>query len=100
MEREPSAERADAGPVRRRPPTSADASVGGPAERTRREMISVLVAGAVHAAAASGIEASQPQQRRWGVQLYTVRDLIARDAASTIGAIAAMGYKELEILQP
>jgi len=34
------------------------------------------------------------------VQLYTVRDLIARDPASTIAAIAAMGYKELEILQP
>jgi sugar phosphate isomerase/epimerase len=66
---------------------------------TRREMISAVVASAVHVAA-SRIEASQPQPGRWGVQLYTVRDLIARDAASTIAAIAAMGYKELEIIQP
>jgi sugar phosphate isomerase/epimerase len=34
------------------------------------------------------------------VQLYTVRDLIATDAAATIAAIAAMGYTEIEILQP
>jgi sugar phosphate isomerase/epimerase len=66
---------------------------------TRREMISLFIASAVHVAA-SRIEAAQPQPGRWGVQLYTVRDLIARDAASTIAAIAAMGYKELEILQP
>jgi sugar phosphate isomerase/epimerase len=43
--------------------------------------------------------AAQPP-RRWGVQLYTVRALLAKDAATTLERIAAIGYTELEVLQP
>ena len=70
---------------------------------TRREVLALSLAGASHLAASQLGEAApapQPKQRGWGAQLYTVRDLIARDAAATIAAIAAMGYAELEIIQP
>jgi sugar phosphate isomerase/epimerase len=40
------------------------------------------------------------QGPRWGVQLYTVRNQIAQDPAATLKQIAAIGYKELEVLQP
>jgi len=63
---------------------------------TRREALAMSLAGAAQIAA----QQPTPIASGWGVQLYTVRDLIARDAASTIAAIAAMGYKELEIIQP
>ena len=36
----------------------------------------------------------------WGVQLYTVRDLLATKAAETLKAIAALGYREVEMLRP
>lgn len=57
---------------------------------------------ALSAAALAGGRAAFARQRdrRWGVQLYTVRELLAKDAAATLGRIAAIGYKELEILQP
>lgn len=61
------------------------------------------LAGASHLAAARRPEPSpapQPGRPGWGAQLYTVRDLIATEAASTIEAIAAMGYTEIEIIQP
>lgn len=63
-------------------------------------MLTMSLAGAAHLAVGRAEAARQSPRRRWGVQLYTVRDLIARDAASTISAIAAIGYAELEILQP
>ena len=62
---------------------------------TRREALAMSLAGAAQIAAHQ-----PPPPAGWGVQLYTVRDLIARDPAATIAAIAAMGYKELEIIQP
>jgi sugar phosphate isomerase/epimerase len=34
------------------------------------------------------------------VQLYTVRGLLAKDAAATLERVAAIGYSELEVLQP
>lgn len=43
--------------------------------------------------------AAQPP-RRWGVQLYTVRNQIGSDAAATLKRIASIGYTELEVLQP
>ncbi|MFN8059510.1 MAG: sugar phosphate isomerase/epimerase [Vicinamibacterales bacterium] len=36
----------------------------------------------------------------WGVQLYTVRDQLAADARATLARVAAIGFKELEVLQP
>ncbi len=41
-----------------------------------------------------------PPRRAWGVQLYTVRNQIGTDAAATLKRIAAIGYTELEVLQP
>lgn len=32
-----------------------------------------------------------------GIQLYTLRDLMAKDAAGTLTALATMGYKEVEL---
>jgi len=61
------------------------------------------LAGAGHLAASrrgEGAPAPQPNRRGWGAQLYTVRDLIARDPAATVAAVAAMGYTEVEIIQP
>ncbi|HET7553662.1 MAG TPA: sugar phosphate isomerase/epimerase [Gemmatimonadaceae bacterium] len=34
---------------------------------------------------------------RIGIQLYTVRKLMARDAAGTLGKLAGIGYKEVEL---
>ncbi len=51
--------------------------------------------------------AAQPQlwaanHRAWdkpiGLELYTVRDLLAKDPAGTLRQIAAVGYKEVEII--
>ncbi len=42
----------------------------------------------------------QPRKGSWGVQLYTVREQIAKDPAATLQALARIGYTELEILQP
>lgn len=76
----------------------------GPARPlTRRELLAMSLAGAGHLAVSregDAAPAPEPKRRGWGAQLYTVRDLIARDPAATIAAIAAMGYTELEILQP
>lgn len=70
---------------------------------TRREVLALSLAGTGHLAASRRADlplTSQPDRRGWGAQLYTVRDLVAKDAAATIEAIAAMGYTEIEILQP
>ena len=40
------------------------------------------------------------QGTRWGAQLYTVRDQIDENPAATLKQIAAIGYKELEVIQP
>ena len=42
----------------------------------------------------------QPRKGSWGVQLYTVREQIAKDPAATLQALARIGYTELEVLQP
>ena len=63
---------------------------------SRREWLALAAAGV-----AAGRDAfAQQQDRRWGVQLYTVRGLLAKDPATTLQRVAAIGYKELEILQP
>lgn len=58
---------------------------------TRREWL------AFSAAVIGGREAfARPQDRRWGVQLYTVRSLLANDAAATLERVAAIGDKDLK----
>jgi sugar phosphate isomerase/epimerase len=56
-------------------------------------VLSLLATGAVVSFLPTGVAAA----RRWGVQLYTVRDLLKDRAAETLKAIAAIGYKELEL---
>ena len=36
-------------------------------------------------------------KRRIGIQLFTVRDLLAADAAGTLAALAEIGYREVEV---
>jgi sugar phosphate isomerase/epimerase len=62
---------------------------------SRRELLSLLAAGALVNTAPVRSQSKHP----WGVQLYTVRDLLGDRAAETLQAIAAIGYKELEILR-
>lgn len=68
---------------------------------TRRELFALSLAGIAHAACERSDSAlmEQTKERAWGVQLYTVRDQIESSAAATLQAIAAIGYRELEILQ-
>ena len=47
-------------------------------------------------AADSDGTASQPLLDRIGLQLYTIRSLMAEDMAGTLGAVAAIGYDEVE----
>lgn len=47
-------------------------------------------------AAGSDGGASQPLLDRIGLQLYTVRSLMAEDVAGTLDAVAAIGYDEVE----
>lgn len=70
---------------------------------TRRQWLALSAAGAGEIVLARGVGADvggQPRRGPWGVQLYTVRDQIDRDAAWTLQQLAGIGYKELEILQP
>lgn len=62
---------------------------------TRREWLALSAAALLQAGSAAA-----QRDRRWGVQLYTVRGLMAKDAAVTLERIAALGYTELEVLQP
>ena len=61
---------------------------------SRRQVLATLAATAV-----PQVESSA-QGPRWGVQLYTVRDQMAQNPAATLKQLAAIGYKELEVLQP
>jgi sugar phosphate isomerase/epimerase len=68
---------------------------------SRRQVLATLVATAVanvHGMAQGGSQVNDGT--KWGVQLYTVRTQIGQDAAATLKQIAAIGYKELEVLQP
>ncbi len=72
---------------------------------SRREVLATLAGTAAavgsHAMSSSAAEHTTGQAgRRWGVQLYTVRDQIGADAAATLTRLAAIGYRELEVLQP
>jgi len=74
----------------------------------RRTLLKGMAAGVVGGAgvrdariarAAARSRAQGPARRRWGVQLYTVRNQIGSDAAATLRRIAGIGYGELEVLQ-
>lgn len=58
---------------------------------SRRSFMSTALAACFPAAARTG--------RRVGVQLFTVRDAVLRRPAETLRAIAAIGYREVEVMR-
>jgi sugar phosphate isomerase/epimerase len=64
---------------------------------TRRQWLRATAAGSLQAAALTGARAQAAAPARLGVQLYTVRELMKTRARVTLQAIAAIGYKELEV---
>ncbi len=63
---------------------------------TRRQWLWLMASGAIGSTALLRGQGARP----WGVQLYTVRDQMKTDAAGTLKAIAAIGYKEIELFGP
>jgi sugar phosphate isomerase/epimerase len=72
--------------------------------RTRREFLgqatvagaAALVAGRLPPPAASQTATPSPWASRIGLELYTVRDLLAKDYEGTLAKVAAIGYTEVE----
>lgn len=58
---------------------------------SRRSLLAATLAGCLPAIART--------RQRVGVQLFTVRDIVLSRPAETLGAIAAMGYREVEVLR-
>jgi sugar phosphate isomerase/epimerase len=63
---------------------------------TRRQWLWLMASSTVALASGTALQA-QRGSRPWGVQLYTVRDQLKKDAAGTLKAIASIGYKEAEL---
>lgn len=63
-------------------------------DSTRRTFFSQVAAGALLTSRTS--RAAERSIERLGVQLYTVRDLMAKDFEGTLAKIAGLGYKEVE----
>jgi sugar phosphate isomerase/epimerase len=64
---------------------------------TRRDVLQLIAATGVGSLAGGRLLAKAPATL--GVQLYTVRDQIVKDPEATLKAIAAIGYKEVEVLR-
>ncbi len=64
---------------------------------TRRDWLWLVVASTLVGGA---LLRAQGGQRAWGVQLYTVRDQLAKQPLETLKAIAGVGYKEVELFGP
>ena len=65
-------------------------------EMTRRDVVRLAVAGGIGTLVAGRLEARGPASV--GVQLYTVRDQMAKDPQGTLKAIADIGYREVELV--
>jgi sugar phosphate isomerase/epimerase len=61
---------------------------------TRRTFLGQVAAGTVLTAVSGSAAAHRIE--RLGVQLYTVRDLMAKDFEGTLAKVAGLGYKEVE----
>ena len=55
-----------------------------------------VLAGAAGAAALACFPAAAAQRRTIGLQLYTLRELFAKDPVKTLEQVAAIGYREVE----
>jgi sugar phosphate isomerase/epimerase len=62
----------------------------------RRELLMATAATGVVAATGRTATADEATARVSGIQLYTVRDSMAEDVATTLKAIAGIGYREVE----
>ena len=62
----------------------------------RRSFLGSLGAGLAVAAAPARLFAQSHRIERLGMQLYTVRDAMAKDFDGTLAKVAALGYKEVE----
>ena len=62
----------------------------------RSFLVCAGVGAATTAAASSRLFAQQHRIERLGMQLYTVRDAMAKDFDGTLAKVAALGYKEVE----
>ena len=66
-------------------------------ELSRREILQLAAASGLGALMAGRADAKAPDAI--GVQLYTVRNQIDKDAAATLKGIADIGYKEVEVIR-
>jgi len=65
---------------------------------TRRKALETLSGATVLAACSNAWPAGRPAwDKPIGLELYTVRELFAKDPAGTLKQVAAVGYKEVEI---
>src|SRR6185295_12814480 len=72
--------------------------------RTRREFLHDVAIGSAAALATDRVQplaaqpasAGSPWRSKIGLELYTVRDLLATDYEGTLAKVAAMGYTEVE----
>jgi hypothetical protein len=62
-----------------------------PTRRTFLQAAAVASAGAF-----APMSHAAPQRYKMGLQLYTIRDAMARDVAGTLKRVAALGYQEVE----
>ena len=62
----------------------------------RSFLVRAGVGAATTAAASARLLAQQHRIERLGMQLYTVRDAMAKDFDGTLAKVAALGYKEVE----
>src|SRR6478736_9746768 len=62
----------------------------------RSFLVRAGVGAATTAAASARLFAQQHRIERLGMQLYTVRDAMAKDFDGTLAKVAALGYKEVE----
>ena len=79
---------------------SAARRLGGSSDR--REFLGALAAGLLRpgltrTAEPPSRQAAAPSSRPFGIQLYAVRDVIKTDLPGTLAALAAMGYREVEL---
>lgn len=63
---------------------------------TRRNLLAGAGSFAAFAAVAAPISASAARLKAIGIQLYTVREIFAKDPLGTLEAIARIGYREVE----
>lgn len=63
----------------------------------RRQFLQSLAVGAVSLSATSSLFARAPHSKSLGLQLFSVRDYVAKDLEGTLERLAKIGYKKLEI---